>query len=197
MSEEKWVKAFKGFNRDMTCNPSGNKPFQYAEGESYEEPDCNLCNSGFHACEMPLDVFNYYPPASSVYHAVELGNVSDKRDDDTKICGTKIKIGSWLNIANLIKAQFEYVKNHCTNENNAYAGKPATARGTVTVGANGVGTVRGNNVKIRGGLGALLVAAEENQDSCDVDTWATAIVDGETIKPDTWYCVKNGKFVEV
>ena len=62
---------------------------------------------------------------------------------------------------------------------------------------SGVGTVRGNNVKIRGGMGALLVAAEENPDNYNIMTWDLAVVDGEKIKPDTWYCVKDGKFVEV
>ena len=29
-----------------------------------------------------------------------------------------------------------------------------------------------------------------------VDTWAAVVVEGENIKPDTWYTVKDGKFVE-
>ena len=220
MDNKKITKAYKGFNADMTCNPNG-KPFQYAEGETYKEESCELCSSGFHACERPLDVFNYYTPAKSVYHAVEMDGVSDKREGDTKICGTEIHIGARLNIANLVKAQFDYVRSRCTNESNAEAGEPATAgdsgaatagyggaatagnrgaataRGSATVGENGVGTVRGNDVKIRGGIGALLVAAEESTSNYDIVSWATAIVDGEKIKPDTWYCVKDGKFVAV
>ena len=43
----------------------------------------------------------------------------------------------------------------------------------------------------------MLVAAEENENNYGIVTWATAIVDGEKIKADTWYCVKDGKFVEV
>ena len=73
----------------------------------------------------------------------------------------------------------------------------ATSRGSVSVGKNGVGTVRGEGAKIKGDLGALLVCAIESERSYDVVTWAAAIVDGEKIKPDTWYTVENGEFVEV
>ena len=73
----------------------------------------------------------------------------------------------------------------------------ATSRGSVSVGKNGVGTVRGEGAKIKGDLGALLVCAIESGRSYDVVTWAAAIVDGEKIKPDTWYTVENGEFVEV
>jgi len=72
----------------------------------------------------------------------------------------------------------------------------ATSRGSVTVGKNGVGTVRGNGVKIRGGMGAILVCAVEKDTNYDIATWAAVVVDGEKIKPDTWYTVKDGQFVE-
>lgn len=32
------MKAFKGFNKDMTCTPDG-KCFQFEEGKTYEEPE--------------------------------------------------------------------------------------------------------------------------------------------------------------
>ena len=76
MSE--WIKAFKGFNRDMSCTPYGGEKFQYEEGKEYETDDAKECECGFHACEYPLDVFSYYAPGTSVYHAVELGGKIDK-----------------------------------------------------------------------------------------------------------------------
>ena len=48
------MKAYKGFNTDMTC-----RGFKFEEGKTYEEPEAKLCKSGFHACENPLDCFNY------------------------------------------------------------------------------------------------------------------------------------------
>ena len=76
-------------------------------------------------------------------------------------------------------------------------GGAAASRGSVSVGENGVGTVRGDGVKIKGGMGAVLVCAIEPNDGHDVITWAAAVVDGEKIKADTWYTVRDGKFVEV
>lgn len=55
--------AYKGFNKDMTC-----RGFQFKEGEAYEEKYAELCESGFHACENPLDCLKYYTPNNSVYH---------------------------------------------------------------------------------------------------------------------------------
>ena len=43
----------------------------------------------------------------------------------------------------------------------------------------------------------MLVCAEETTDDYAIKTWASGIVDGEKIKPDVWYRVENGEFVEV
>ena len=72
----------------------------------------------------------------------------------------------------------------------------ATSRGSVTVGVNGTGLVRGNGVMIRGGLGAILVIAEEEENSYDLAHWKAVVVDGETVKADTWYKLMNGELVE-
>ena len=72
----------------------------------------------------------------------------------------------------------------------------ATAKGTVSVGKNGCGLVRGNDVKIKGGLGAVLVICEENADNWDIKEWKAFVVDGTDIRADTWYKLVKGKLVE-
>ena len=100
------VKAYKGFNKDMTC-----RGFQYQEGKEYETENASLCNEGFHACLNPLDCFRYYSPGEgSVYHEVEI-NDNGERGDDSKIVGSKIKIGAELDVAKICKLHFEFVKN--------------------------------------------------------------------------------------
>ena len=193
------MKAYKGFNKDLTC-----RGFQYEEGKTFETDDAKLCDCGLHACERPLDVFNYYAPGSgSVYHAVELDDVDDeRRSDDSKVCGKKITIGAKLSIGDLVKAQIEFTKEHCATENNdpkmATAGDSgaATSRGKSAVGENGLAVARGNNVRVKGGMGAVLVLAEEENYNCNLVAWKVAVVDGENIKADTWYCLKDGEFVE-
>ena len=202
------MKAFKGFNKDMTC-----RGFQFKEGETYHDDKAKLCNSGFHACEDPLDCLGYYDPANSVYREVELEDVTDEREEDSKRVGKTIKIGAEIGLPGIIKAHFEYVKSRCTNEHNAEPGKPATAgyrgaatagdsgaatsRGSSASGKNGLSVARGNSCKVKGGMGAVLVLVEENKDDYDINAWAAAVVDGEKIKADTWYMLKNGVFVEV
>ena len=75
----------------------------------------------------------------------------------------------------------------------------ATARGSVTVGADGCGLVRGTvgKIKIRGGIGAILVICAESNRDYSIVGWKAAVVDGETIKADTWYTMRDGEFVEV
>lgn len=102
------MKAYKGFNRDMTC-----RGFQYAEGETYHTDTTKLCESGFHACKYPLDVLAYYPPSSSVYHEVELDEVSDECEDDSKVCAKTIRVGARMDIASLVKASVEYIISKC------------------------------------------------------------------------------------
>ena len=98
------MKAYKGFNKDMTCHG-----FQFEEGKTYEhEGEVKLCESGFHACEDPLDIFAYYGPANSEFHEVELDGVSNERKDDTKVVAKKITIGARLGIDKIIKACIEF-----------------------------------------------------------------------------------------
>ena len=251
------MKAFKGFNKDLTC-----RGFQYKVGETYEEEKAELCCAGFHACESPVACLQHYYPATSVYHEVELEYVSNKKGADTKRVGKKITIGAEIGVPEICRLTFEYVKEHCTNENNAEAGNPATAGeygaatagyegaatagnhgaatagysgaatagkygaatagdngaatageyGSATAGNHGAATSRGKsatgkkglsvaigiNVRVKGGIGAVLVIAEENENENDysVKEFATAIVDGKDIKADTWYKLENGKLVE-
>ena len=99
------MKAYKGFNRDMTC-----RGFQFEEGKTYEhEGDVQLCESGFHACEDPMDCLRYYDPCTSVYHEVDLDGVSDKRKEDTKVVGKKIRIGARMSVEDIVKASIDYV----------------------------------------------------------------------------------------
>ena len=102
------MKAYKGFTKEMKC-----RDFQYEEGGEYEQSgEIKCCENGFHACEAPLDCFSYYSPADSIYHEVELdGKISkEENGEDTKVAASKIKIGAKINIADIVKAQFEFVK---------------------------------------------------------------------------------------
>ena len=98
------MKAYKGFNKDMTC-----RGFQFEEGKEYTTDEAKLCESGFHACENPIECFRYYDPVNSVYHEVEL-DATDEKAKDSKRVGKRIKIGAALTVRGICDAHFEYVK---------------------------------------------------------------------------------------
>ena len=99
------IKSYKGFNKDMTCRGK-----QYEEGKEYTEDRAKACDCGMHACEYPLDCFSYYSPSESVYHVVEQSGEISRRNDDSKIASTKMKIGAEISIAGLVKAAIEYTR---------------------------------------------------------------------------------------
>ena len=76
-------------------------------------------------------------------------------------------------------------------------GGAATARGKASTGYNGLSVARGENVQVKGGIGAILVIAEERDDTYDIVDWKAVVVDGEVVKADTWYRLENGELVEV
>ena len=98
------IVAYKGFNRDWTC-----RGYQYKVGEVHEHEDkTEACESGFHACEYPLDVFSYYAPSQSVFAIVEASGDLDRKGDDSKIASSKLTVKAEIGIAVLVKAAIEY-----------------------------------------------------------------------------------------
>ncbi len=104
-------KAYKGFDKDLKC-----RDYQYKVGREYEaEGKIKACNNGFHACEIPLDVWNYYPPGDSRYCEVEQSGETSREGEDSKVASQKIKIGAEIGIPELVKAHIEWVRKSCEN----------------------------------------------------------------------------------
>ena len=198
------MKAYKGFDENLKC-----KDFQYEIGKTYEEPTAELYEKGFHACEYPLDVFEYYDPGNmSRYCEVDLDDVSDKKSNkDSKRCGKKIAVKAEIGIAGLVKAAVEYTMEKTIPESSEHAtGWHGAASATGDQGAasatgkESVAAALGIDSKAKGALGCWIVIAEWERDKefnwhrKDVQCFK---VDGENIKPDTWYKLKNGDIVEV
>ena len=209
------MKAYKGFNADMTC-----RGFQYKEGESYQEDTADLCNSGFHACEDPIDCLKYYHPADgAVFHEVEIDDVSDRRENDTKICGKRICIGSRLDLGALIKAgvQFVFSKvdweskktiDFSTAASQGYSSKAASqgnfskaaSQGNFSTaevnGEESIAAAFGRGVKARASKNSWIVLSDIDDNGHIVDI-KSFLVDGEKVKANTWYRYKDGNLIEV
>ena len=252
------MKTYKGFDKDLKC-----RGFQYEIGKEYETDTAKACESGFHACENPLDVFNYYSPAGSRYCEVEQSGEIDKDSDDSKIASTKIKIGAEIGLSGLIKAGVKFILEKIKKETSAIEesssgnwakigssgdgaqigssgnGAQIGSSGNWTqigssgnwtqIGSSGYGAQiasSGNGAKIgSSGDGAQIGSSGENCVICcaghgckvkakkgswiTLSEWSyskgkpipvcvkTEFIDGEKLKADTFYTLKNGEFVEV
>ena len=205
------MKAFKGFNKDLTC-----RGFQYEEGKEFHTERAECCEEGFHACEYPLDCFGYYNPAQSVFHEVELSGDMDRRSDDTKVCATDIKIGARISIAGLVKAAIEFTMSKVNKEKESYedhgfasatgncgASSATGYRGASSVSdPTGVAVAWGHEAKAKGCVGAHLILSDwryigekwfdgDYKTPYDTESWELAgakmvQVDGEKIKADIY-----------
>ncbi len=102
---DKKITAYKGFSSDLTC-----RGFQYEIGQTYtHEGHIEICQTGFHACEHPLDVFGYYEPAGNRFALVELSGEMAGGDGDTKIAAATITIKAEIQIPDMVKAAVDYV----------------------------------------------------------------------------------------
>ena len=213
------MKCFKGFDKDLKC-----RDFHYEIGKEYTEEKADICNCGFHACEFPMDVFDYYPPSDSRYCEVDLEENGQKSSDDSKRVGKKISVKAEIGIAGIIKAGVEYIKEQVNWEddkatNTGYqsaatntgdrsaatnTGNRSAATNTgdqsaaIVEGKESIALATGINSKAKGKIGCFIVLAEWKEINYEyhiVDV-KSAKVDGENIKEDTFYTLKDGKFVE-
>ena len=213
------MKCFKGFDKDLKC-----RDFQYEIGKEYSEEKADICNYGFHACEFPMDVFNYYPPSDSRYCEVELEANNQKSSDDSKRVGKKISVKAEIGIAGIIKAGVEYIKEQvnweddkatntgyqsaATNTGNWSAatntGDRSAATNTgdqsaaIVEGKESIALATGIDSKAKGKIGCFIVLAKwkEIDNEYHIVDVKSAKVDGKNIKEDTFYTLKDGKFVE-
>ena len=138
------MRAFKGFNKDLTC-----RGYQYEEGKEFHTERAECCDTGFHACEYPLDCFGYYDPAHSVFHEVELSGEMDKSRDNTKVCATDIKIGARLSIAGLVKMAIDFTmskvnKEAGSDERHGFASATGNYGASSATGDYGASSATGN-----------------------------------------------------
>jgi len=98
--------GYKAFDKNLQC-----RGFQYEVGKEYKiDGEISVCERGFHACENPLEVFDYYDMLNSRFCKVEQTGDIEKEEGTTKICSSKIKIVAELKLADMIKLGVEWLK---------------------------------------------------------------------------------------
>ena len=206
----KVITSYKTFDKNMQC-----RGFQYEVGKEYEmDGEIKCCNRGFHACKSPLEVWDYYDILNSRYAEVEQSGKIDAEENTTKVCSSRIKIKAELKLADIINIGVEWLKDitspskvkaDCALNDNGDRKKQIGSSGysaqIESTGEDSVIMCTGNKSKAKAKIGSWITLAEWEW-SDDKNRYVpvcvkTEYVDGENIKADTWYQLKNGKFIEV
>ncbi len=203
--------TYKGFEPDWKC-----RGFQYAIGSTYLHPGpVKACDQGFHACEYPLDVFSYYPPAISRFALVEQSGELSRNSADSKVASREITIKAELSLPGIIKAAIEYTFKRAlpiAHESPASAtGDQGAASATGNQGAasatgyqgaasatgnRGAAMAAGYEGSVSGSDGNALFLVERDNDHDILHVWA-GIVGRDGIKPAVFYTLKDGKPFEL
>ena len=215
MANENKIIAYKGFDKDFKC-----RGFQYEVGKTYEmDGNIACCNRGFHACESPIEVFDYYDMLTSRFAEVEQSGKIDKEAVSTKTCSSRIKIKAELKLADIINLGVEWLKEITSpskieannTSNDGYSAKIGSSGYSAKIGSSGYSAkidssgqdsvimCAGHVSKAKAAIGSWITLAEWKRIG---DVWKpicvkTEQVDGKRIKADTYYKLIDGKFEEV
>lgn len=199
----KKIIGYKGFDKDFKC-----RDFQYEKGKQYtHKGNIKLCDSGFHFCEYPLDIFGYYAPASSRFAKVEADGVTDETSGDSKRVAKKLKITTELKLDSLVKASVKFIldkvdfanaKESNTSDRSAATNTGDQSAATVE-GKDSVAIVTGYNSSASGKKGCWLVLTERlgDKDDYNIKEVRAVKVDGRKIKANKFYKLVNGEVVEL
>ena len=215
------IKGYKGFDKNLQC-----RGFQYKVGETFEEKGTiKACESGFHFCENPFNIFDYYPPSDSRYCNVEGDGKIDTDNSDSKVACSKLHIHTEIGLSGLISAGVKFIldkvdwgNNKATNTGDQSAATNTGYRSAATntgdqsaatntgdqsaasvEGKDSIAIVTGYDSKAKGAMGCWIVLTERGD--WDGNTYPIIDVqafkvDGISIKADTFYKLKNSKPVE-
>ena len=213
------IKSYKAFDENMRC-----RGFQYEVGKEYDmNGDIECCKRGFHACESPMEVWDYYDMLTSRFAEVEQSGKISAEGRTTKICSSHIKIKAELKLADIINIGVEWLKDLTSPSkikddstalndkgfdkkqigSSGYSAKIGSSGDYAQIDSTGEDSVimcAGEGSVAKAKIGSWITLAEWKQDDRK-GRWVpvcvkTERVDGIKIKPDTWYKLQDGEFVE-
>ena len=216
---EKVIKSYKAFDKNMQC-----RGFQYEVGKEYEmDGEIKCCDRGFHACKSPMEVLDHYDMLSSRFAEVEQSGKIDEEGNSTKVCSSCIKIKAELKLADIIYIGVEWLKDITSpTKVKTDIAKNDNGGDYAQIGSSGdyaqiVSSGDYAKIGITGEDSVIMCAGKESKAKAKAGSWITLAewkwsdeknrnvpicvkteyVDGNNIKADTWYKLKNGEFVEV
>ena len=117
MEEKEIIRGYKGFDKKLKC-----RDFQYEIGKEYFTDKAVACETGFHFCENPFDVLNYYSPCDDTGTLNRFCEVEGSGDFDKsesyKTCCTHLKVKAEIGLQGLIKAGVKFILDRVKWEDN-------------------------------------------------------------------------------
>ena len=169
------IQAYKGFDSNMQC-----RGFQFDIGKTYtHEGPVEACSSGFHACENPIDVWNYYPlNGSNKFCSVELSGAISRHDEDSKIAAATISIKAEIGLPTIIADAVKFVMSlvKASDTTTATTGEWANA---ATTGYRANAATTGNRANAATtGYGANAATTGYGANAATTGEWANAATTG-------------------
>ena len=209
--------AYKGFDKDLRC-----RGYQYEVGKGYIHTGRVVqCESGFHACQNPLDVLDYYGLGDGNRFArVALGGKVD-RSDDKKWAAAEITIVAEIKLPDLIADAIKFIKGLCATDGDkvqsasGYSSQLAAsgyysqlaasgdysklaASGDYSKleisGAKSAAAAVGPGSSIKAIDGTPIAICEYDRNGVPIG-FATGIVGKDGIEAGKWYVARGGKLV--
>ena len=202
---EETVKGFKATDEGMKC-----RGYQYEMDKWHDcEGSLSMCENGFHFCENPLSVLDYYDLCTSEFYQVEAKGKTEK--DRDKTVTESIKFTASIGLPGFIKASVEYVKNICKVDQIAsgHSSKLAASGDSSKLAASGHSSqlAASGDYSIAAGIGIdniakgvkgswLVLAEWEYKSDRYVPVCVKTVkIDGKKIKENIFYKLIGGKFV--
>ena len=211
------MKGFKRFEKDFSCRGK-----QYEENTTYEEHGVGCCHKGvMHFYEDPWEVLNHYDLVDGNGNFSEFAEVEalgEVWNDGEKRATNKIHVGAKLGLKGFLKACIDFTLEKTKYESNGTnlpgnSAKIGSSGNSAKIGSSGdyakinstgedaVIMCAGSRSKAKGKKGSWITLAEwvkdEEKGRYVPICVKTERVDGEKIKEDTYYTLKNGEFSEV
>ena len=173
-----------------------------------------------HFCKNPFDVLDYYGLVNEDGYFNEFAEVESlaeaKTDDKKKFCTTKLKVGAKLSFAGFINVCIDFVIKKTSfsidklseNDENTIVSKEKEAQiGSSgdyakidSTGEDSVICCAGHGSCVKTKKGSWITLAEwefsKEKDRYVPKCVKTVFVDGETVKEDTWYTMRDGEIIE-
>ena len=180
------IVAYKGFDKDFKC-----RDFRYEIGKTYTHKGKVIaCESGFHACENPLDMWTYYAPTNgNRFCRVELSGELSRQGEDSKVAGGKITVSAEIGLPQIIADAVKFVMALVKASPDSTAATTGNRANAATTGnwANAATTGKGANAATTGnranaattGNWANAATTGEGANAATTGNWANAATTGE------------------